>query len=88
MKNKVINLVTKGENDDYTLIMEALENYDELLHSESELIKAISIVAKKLGISIDGGKGYRTLANIGENGGQEVPHLHFHLFGERKLEKW
>ena len=43
MKNKVINLVTKGENDDYTLIMEALENYDELLHSESELIKAIKV---------------------------------------------
>ena len=53
----------------------------------SELIKAISIVAKKLGISIDGGKGYRTLANIGENGGQEVPHLHFHLFGGEKIGK-
>ena len=53
----------------------------------SELIKAISIVAKKLGISIDGGKGYRTLANIGENGGQEVPHLHFHLFGGEKVGK-
>ena len=43
MKNKVINLVTKGENDDYTLIMEALENNDELLHSESELIKAFKV---------------------------------------------
>ena len=43
MKNKVINLVTKGENDDYTLIMEALENYDELLHSENELLKAIKV---------------------------------------------
>ncbi len=52
-----------------------------------ELIKAINIVAKKLGISIDGGNGYRALANVGENGGQEVPHLHFHLFGGEKVGK-
>ena len=52
-----------------------------------ELIKGINIVAKKLGISVDGGKGYRILANIGENGGQEVPHLHFHLFGGEKVGK-
>ena len=51
----------------------------------SELIKGITTVAKKLGISIDEGKGYRALANIGEHGGQEVPHLHFHLFGGEKV---
>ena len=51
------------------------------------LIKGINIVAKKLGISADVGRGYRTLANIGENGGQEVPHLHFHLFGGEKIGK-
>ena len=54
----------------------------------SELIKGISFVAKKLGISPhDNGKGYRSLVNIGENGGQEVPHLHFHLFGGEKVGK-
>ena len=53
----------------------------------AELIKGISIVAKKLGISVDGGKGYRSLVNIGENGGQEVPHLHFHLLGGEKVGK-
>ena len=52
-----------------------------------EFIKGINLVAKKLGISSDGGKGYRTLANIGENGGQEVPHLHFHLIGGEKVGK-
>jgi len=52
----------------------------------SELIKGITTVAKKLGISLlDEGKGYRILANIGEHGGQEVPHLHFHLFGGEKV---
>ena len=38
------------------------------------LLKGINIVAKKLGISVDTGKGYRALVNIGEDGGQEVPH--------------
>ena len=51
------------------------------------LLKGINIVAKKLGISVDTGKGYRVLANISENGGQEVPHLHFHLFGGEKIGK-
>ena len=51
------------------------------------LLKGINIVAKKLGISVDTGKGYRTLSNISENGGQEVPHLHFHLFGGEKIGK-
>jgi len=52
-----------------------------------ELIKGISIVAKKLGISLDVGKGYRILSNLSEHGGQEVPHLHFHLFGGEKVGK-
>jgi len=51
------------------------------------LLKGINIVAKKLGISIDTGKGYRALTNISEDGGQEVPHLHFHLFGGEKIGK-
>ena len=51
------------------------------------LIKGITTVAKKLGISVDDGKGYRTLSNISDHGGQEVPHLHFHLFGGEKLGK-
>ena len=51
------------------------------------LLKGINIVAKKLKISVDTGKGYRALANISEDGGQEVPHLHFHLFGGEKIGK-
>ena len=51
------------------------------------LLKGISIVAKKLKISVDTGKGYRALANISEHGGQEVPHLHFHLFGGERVGK-
>jgi len=54
----------------------------------SGLIKGISIVAKKIGVSeeVKGG-GYRSLVNVGENGGQEIPHLHFHIFGGEKVGK-
>ena len=51
------------------------------------LLKGINKVAKKLGISVDTGKGYRALANISEHGGQEVPHLHFHVFAGEKIGK-
>ncbi len=51
------------------------------------MFKGIEKVAKKLGISMDSGKGYRALSNIGVDGGQEVPHLHFHLFGGEKIGK-
>jgi histidine triad (HIT) family protein len=51
------------------------------------LIKGINLVAKKLGISTKVGKGYRALTNISDDGGQEVPHLHFHLFGGEKIGK-
>ena len=52
-----------------------------------ELIKGINLVAKKLGVSTNEGNGYRAIANVGENGGQEVPHLHFHLLGGEKVGK-
>ena len=51
------------------------------------LLKGINTVATKLQISADVGKGYRALANISEHGGQEVPHLHFHLFGGEMVGK-
>ena len=64
---------------------------DFILNSSSEemigLLKGINKVAKMLKISTETGKGYRLLANISEHGGQEVPHLHFHLFGGEKVGK-
>ena len=68
-------------------------NLDDFSSNASEkeiigLIKGIGTVAKKLGVStVAKGEGYRTLANVGDNGGQEVPHLHFHIFGGEKIGK-
>ena len=66
-----------------------LDDFSQNASSEEMvgLLKGINIVAEKLGISVDTGKGYRALANISEDGGQEVPHLHFHLFGGEKIGK-
>ena len=58
--------------------------------SDKEIValsKAITEVSKILGISTDTGKGYRALTNLDDHGGQEVPHLHFHLFGGEKIGK-
>ena len=49
-----------------------------------ELNKAITHVSKLLGAK---DKGYRVLTNVGIDGGQEVPHLHFHVFAGEKIGK-
>jgi len=45
-------------------------------------IRAVGHVARDLGLVTPG---YRLLANVGMDGGQEVPHLHVHLFGGKPL---
>ncbi len=45
-------------------------------------VRAVGTVARMLGLEAPG---YRLLANMGNDGGQEVPHLHVHLFGGRSL---
>ena len=45
-------------------------------------VRAAGHVAREQGLVAHG---YRLLANVGENGGQEVPHLHIHLFGGAPL---
>ena len=45
-------------------------------------IRAVGHVAREAGLVEPG---YRLLANIGGHGGQEVPHLHVHIFGGQWL---
>ena len=46
--------------------------------------RAVGRVARELGLEAPG---YRALANMGGHGGQEVPHLHVHLFGGQALSQ-
>lgn len=53
--------------------------------SEAEItdfVRAIGETARRVGADA---QGYRLLANTGKRAGQEVPHLHVHLFGGEPL---
>ena len=45
-------------------------------------VRAVGAVAREAGLVEPG---YRLLANIGQHGHQEVPHLHVHVFAGRPL---
>ncbi|AMG76259.1 MULTISPECIES: histidine triad nucleotide-binding protein [Sphingopyxis] len=45
-------------------------------------VRAVGKIARDLGLVEPG---YRLLANVGPDSGQEVPHLHVHLFGGHGL---
>ena len=48
--------------------------------------RALGAVTKIVGLSsYSEGKGYRYIGNNGPDGGQEVPHLHFHIIGGEPL---
>ena len=65
-------VIPKGEYDD-------LDDFNDKASD-----KAVTHVANLMG-SKD--KGYRALTNIGSDGGQEVPHLHYHIFAGEKIGK-
>jgi histidine triad (HIT) family protein len=53
--------------------------------SDAELagfVRAVAETARLVGVEASG---YRLLSNIGADANQEVPHLHVHIFGGRKL---
>ena len=45
-------------------------------------VRAVGHVARAAGLVAPG---YRVLYNVGMHGGQEIPHLHAHIFGGRSL---
>ncbi len=57
-----------------------LEEKDELLIGK--IYTVINKVAEAQGVKE---KGFRVIVNCGEDGGQEVPHLHFHLLAGTKF---
>ena len=62
-----------------------VDSFNELDASlMAKMTTFIQNVAKEASIEKSG---YRVITNIGENGGQEVQHLHFHILGGAKL-RW
>jgi histidine triad (HIT) family protein len=66
---------------------EHMQNLNEVGKADAPMLgKALRLAAK---IANDKGiaeSGYRIVINNGEQGGQIVPHLHFHLIGGRNLD--
>ena len=55
-------------------------------NASAEEVKAFFAAASKISEEQNlGQSGFRTIANTGLNGGQEVPHFHVHLLGGRAL---
>lgn len=64
---------------------EHIDGVDELNESNAGIVKDITLVAKHLAESFNLENGWRIVSNVGEDGGQTVRHLHFHLLGGKKL---
>ena len=47
-----------------------------------DFVRTVGAVARQTGAEA---QGYRVLSNVGKRGGQEVPHLHVHIFGGQPL---
>ena len=64
-----------------------IESLQTVTDAELELLghlqRVIASVAEQLGIAESG---YRVVTNVGRDGGQSVPHLHYHVLGGRRLD--
>lgn len=57
----------------------------ELTEADSTLLGHIFAVIAKLAKETGLDNGYRVISNVGEDAGQTVKHLHFHVLGGEKL---
>ncbi len=66
---------------------EHFDSVDALDEKSAPIVDDIMLVAKKIAAEQGLKDGYRIITNIGENGGQTVKHLHFHILGGVKLSE-
>ncbi|MEM8665919.1 MAG: histidine triad nucleotide-binding protein [Planctomycetota bacterium] len=57
----------------------------EVTDEDEEILGRCLVVASKVAAAEGLEAGYRLVANTRDDGGQEVPHLHFHVLGGRPL---
>ena len=63
-----------------------LESAAVLAKGDAELLGRLFAVAAELALKAGlPERGYRLVTNVGVDGGQSVPHLHFHLIGGRRM---
>ena len=64
---------------------EHIQSVSQITPENQEIVGHIFTVIAKLAQELNLEDGYRVVSNVGEQGGQSVPHLHFHLLGGRNL---
>jgi histidine triad (HIT) family protein len=62
-----------------------ITSVDDIDQADEALIGHLFVVTRKIAADLGLGAGYRVVTNCGPDSGQEVPHLHFHILGGRKL---
>lgn len=62
-----------------------IDGADKLDSENSAVVGKIFAVASRLAQEFHLDNGFRIVTNVGEDGGQTVRHLHFHLLGGTKL---
>jgi len=63
-----------------------MSSINEITEENSPIVAHIFVVAAKIAAQLGLDKGYRIVNNCGEEGGQSVQHIHFHLIGGRQLD--
>ncbi|PQO43024.1 histidine triad nucleotide-binding protein [Blastopirellula marina] len=58
---------------------------DDVADEDAALMGHLWIVVRDVARQLGLEEGYRVVVNCKEGGGQEVPHVHLHLMGGRKL---
>ncbi len=64
---------------------EHIPSVDAITPENSAIVSHIFEIIPKLAAEDGLDKGYRVVSNIGEQGQQSVPHLHFHILGGRDM---
>jgi len=62
-----------------------IEDMNDLKEEHAELVAHMILKVKDLAAAEGLENGYRVVSNVGEDGQQSVPHLHFHILGKRKM---
>lgn len=62
-----------------------IESLDAAAPEDAQVLAHILLKVKDIAAQLGMEDGYRLVNNCGEDGGQTVKHLHFHLLGKRKM---
>jgi histidine triad (HIT) family protein len=64
---------------------DGIRSLAEVTEADAGWLGQLMVFIRRVADSLELEQGYRVVTNIGPDGGQSVPHLHFHILGQRPL---